>query len=69
MTLICSSRSSSSQGQGHFEVKTIPESNCKCSDFYPEADGGTSTEFILVVKIKTKNGKNPWILTEVSRPF
>ena len=30
------------QGQGHFEVKIIPESNCKCLDFSLKAGGGPS---------------------------
>ena len=48
MILIRLSRSRPSQGQCHFEVKVIPESNCKCLDFYPEAGDGPSTECILV---------------------
>ena len=47
MVLILS-RSMSSPGKGHFEVKFIPESNGNCLDFYPEADGGPSTEWTLV---------------------
>ena len=40
--LIWSSMSRPSQGQGHYEV--IPESNCKCLDFYPEASGRLLSE-------------------------
>ena len=47
MVLILSPKSRSSQGQGHLEVKVIPESNCKCLDFYPKASGAASTERIL----------------------
>ena len=36
------------QGQNHFEVKVIPESNFKCFDFYLEAGSGPSTGCILV---------------------
>ena len=36
------------QGQCHFEVEVIPESNCKCLDFYHEAGGGDSNQCILV---------------------
>ena len=39
-----------SQGQGHFNVKVIPELNCKCLDFYHEVGGWLSTECILVPK-------------------
>ena len=41
--------SRSSQGQGHFKVKVIPESNGKCLDFYPEEGGEPPTECILVL--------------------
>ena len=37
-------RSWSSQGQGHCKFKVIPESSCKCLDFYHEAGGGPSTK-------------------------
>ena len=39
-------RSSSFQGQGHFEV--FQESNCKCVDFYPKAGSWLSSECFLV---------------------
>ena len=39
----------SHQDQGYFEVKVILESNCKCLDYYPEAGGGPSTEYFLVI--------------------
>ena len=48
MVLILLLRSRSSRGEGSFEVKVIPESNCKCLDFYPEAVSWLSTECILV---------------------
>ena len=37
-----------SQGQGHFEIKVIPELKCKYLDFYDKAGGEPSTKFILV---------------------
>ena len=33
----------------------VPESNCKCFDFYPEAGGGPSIECILVNLQKHKD--------------
>ena len=39
------------QYHGHFEVEVIPESNCKCLDFYHEASGRPSTECSLCVTI------------------
>ena len=32
------------QFQGYFETKVNPESDCKCLDFYHEADGDSLTE-------------------------
>ena len=49
MVIVSSSRSKSSQGQSHFEINFIPESNGKCLDFYPEAGSRPSTECILVL--------------------
>ena len=39
----------SSHGQGLFEVMVIPESNCKCFNFYLEEGRVPSTERILVI--------------------
>ena len=44
MVLLWSPRSRSSEGQGHCKFKVIPDSNCKCLEFYHEAGGGPSTE-------------------------
>ena len=36
----------------HVKVKVIPESNCKCLDFYPEAGGGPSTKCIVLIEFR-----------------
>ena len=46
--LVWPSRSRSSQGQDYFEVKVIPESNCMCLHFYPEAGGWLPADCSLV---------------------
>ena len=41
------------QGQGHFGFKVIPESKCKCLEFYPKSGGGPSTECMCYLLLKS----------------
>ena len=61
--------SRSFQGQDHFEVKIMPESNCKCLDFYSKADGWLSTECILVGKWLKKGGERCTLNNSTSGVF